>query len=118
MLGLAPHASTCADVGQLAELLVLLGHTADAALLQQRLALLVQLQAEAAADITANPPPTMAVALPHRQQQALAAAAGPAAASAVAACLASQPGPVLLQRVAAAEAAVREAHWKWDMLRQ
>lgn len=56
VLGLAPSAATCAEVCQLAELLVLLGHQPDAALLQQRLAALVQEQGAAAADILAHPP--------------------------------------------------------------
>lgn len=106
------------QVGQLAELLVLLGHPGDAALLQQRLALLVQQQAAAAADVLAHPPPALALALPPQQARALAADAGPAAAAAVASTLAGMPSVALQQRVAAAEGAVREAHWKWDILRE
>lgn len=105
-------------MGQLAELLVVLGHQPDGALLQQRLARLVSDQAAAAADILAHPPPALALALPHRQLAALQAAAGPAGAAAVAASLAALPGAELQQRVAAAAAAVRESHWKWDVLRE
>lgn len=105
------------QVGALAELLVLLGHSSDAALLQQRLSALVAAQAAAAADVVAHPPPGLALALPRPQLAALQAAAGPAAAAAVAGTLAEMPGLALQQRVAAAEAAVRESHWKWDILR-
>ncbi|KAL4852847.1 Elongator complex protein 1 [Chlorella vulgaris] len=112
LLSLAPSATTCGEFGQLAELLVLLGHAPDAALLQQRLATLVQEQAAVSADILAHPPPSMALALPRQQLQALALSAGQAAAAAVAAALGDMPGAAVLQRVAAAEAAVREAHWK------
>lgn len=110
-------ASLPLQVGQLAEMLVLLDHQPDAALLQQRLALLVQEQAAAAAEVLAHPPPTLALALPRPQLLALQAAAGPAAAAAVSASLAALPGPELQQRVTAAQAAVREAHWKWAVLR-
>lgn len=96
---------------------MLLGHAPDAALLQQRLATLVQEQAAVAADILAHPPPSMVLALPRQQLQALASLTGQAAAAAVAAALGDMPGAAVLQRVAASEAAVREAHWKWDMLR-
>ena len=106
------------QVGQLAELLVLLGHPTDAALLQQQLALLVQQQAAAAADVLAHPPPALALALPPHQARALAASAGPAAAAAVTSTLAGMPSAALQLKVAAAEAAVREAHWKWDILRE
>ena len=106
------------QVGQLAELLVVLGHLQDAALLQQHLATLVQQQQAAAADILAHPPPALALVLPRQQMQALAAAAGPVAAAAAAAALATQAGMEVQQRVAAAEAGVREAHWKWDILRE
>lgn len=118
MLRLAPLAATCAAIGQLAQVLVLLGHAPDAALLQQRLAALAAAQAEAAADVMAHPPPALAMALPWPQQQALAASAGPAVAAAVAASLAEMPGPELRQRVEAAEAAQRGAHWKWAILRE
>jgi elongator complex protein 1 len=118
VLGLAPHAATCAEVGALAELLVVLGHAADAALLQQRLGSLVAAQAAAAADVLAHPPPALALSLPRDAAASLAAAAGPPAAAAAAAALAGLPGAALQQRVAAAEAAVREAHWKWDLLRE
>ncbi|KAL4420046.1 hypothetical protein ABPG77_007485 [Micractinium sp. CCAP 211/92] len=118
VLDLAPSAATCSEVGQLAELLVLLGHQSDAALLQQRLSKLVSEQAAAAADILAHPPPALALALPQQQVAALQAAAGPAGAAAAAALLAALPGVELQQRVAAAAAAVRESHWKWDVLRE
>lgn len=106
------------QMGQLAELLVVLGHATDAALLQQQLATLMQCQAAAAADVLAHPPPTLAFTLPRPQQQGLAAAIGPAAAAAASATLATLPGPALQQQVSAAESAVRQAHWKWDILRE
>lgn len=106
------------QVGQLAELLVLLGHPSDAGLLQQRLSKLVTDQAAAAADMLAHPPPALALALPRQQLAALQAAAGMAGAAAVAASLAALPGAELQQQVAAAAAAVRESHWKWDVLRE
>lgn len=117
LLGLAPAAHTCAEVGQLAEVLVVLGHAADAALLQQRLGLLVERQAAAAADVLAHPPPTLAFTLPRVQRDELVAALGPAGAAAAAGVLAGLPGAELQRRVEAAGVAVREARWKWDILR-
>lgn len=106
------------QVGQLAELLVLLGHAQDAALLQQRLSVLVQQQSAAAAEVLAHPPLALALSMPRPQLLALQAAAGPEAAAAVSSSLAAMPSAELQQRVAAAQAAVREAHWKWDILRE
>ncbi|KAK9849951.1 hypothetical protein WJX84_009719 [Apatococcus fuscideae] len=53
---LAMSAEDCASIGQLTELLILLGHQQDAQLLQQRLSQLMAEQSEAAAWVAANPP--------------------------------------------------------------
>jgi hypothetical protein len=121
------------QVGQLTEALVVLGHEADARLLQQRLGALAAEQQAAVQDVLASPPPALAMPLSWQVRQALEAqqakqqgAGGAAApggapagslASAVAAVLAAAPGPELQLKVAEAEAAAKGAHWKWDMLR-
>eukprot|EP00887_Chlorella_sp_A99_P002271 scaffold10.g2271.t1 len=118
LLGLAPTGAAFAQAGQLAELLVLLGHEADAALLQRQLAALIAEQSAAAADVLAHPPPGAGLALPQEAAAELAARAGPAAAAAAAATVAAAlPSPELAARAAAAEAGVKEARWKWDLLR-
>ena len=91
-----PATLALTQVGQLAELLVVLGHLQDAALLQQRLATLGQQQQAAAADILAHPPPALALVLPRQQMQALAAAAGPVAAAAAATARDCTGAPSLL----------------------
>jgi elongator complex protein 1 len=87
---LAPRPAALVCAGELAELLVLLGHEGDARTVQAALADLVAAQAAAAAHVAAHPP---VVAGQQQQQQA-----------------GSQPG-----RPAAAAAS--DARWKWDLLR-
>lgn len=115
-------------MGQLTEALVVLGHEADARLLQQRLAALAAAQGAAAADILQHPPPALALQLSWHAEQALEAAAagaaggaGPSAsgglAAAVAGVLAATPGAALQLQAAQAEATLKAARWKWDLLR-
>lgn len=105
-------------MGQLSELLVLLGHESDAALLQRALAALAAEQAAATQDVLAHPPPGAGLALPRETAEGLAARVGPAAATAAAeAVAAALPDPELAAKAARAEAGVKEARWKWDLLR-
>lgn len=80
-------------MGQLAELLVFLGHEADARQLQQAVGQLVAAQAAASSAILASPAPGMR------------AEGG------------EGPSPQLALRVAAAEAEAKSVAWKWDVLR-
>ena len=118
LLGLAPTGQACSQAGQLAELLVLLGHERDAAVLQRALAALAAEQAAAAADVLAHPPPGAGLALPRSVGEGLAARVGAQAAAAAAVELAaSLPSQDLVAKAAAAEAGMKEARWKWDLLR-
>jgi hypothetical protein len=103
LLGLGPPQHTLEEAGQLCELLVMLGHSADAAKLQQRVGAWQAAAAEAAQAVAAG----RAGAAAQQAQQAgggVSAAQPPAAAAAAAAA------------AGAATAAV--VHWKWDVLRQ
>ncbi|KAK9808650.1 hypothetical protein WJX72_001296 [[Myrmecia] bisecta] len=63
---LQPTTRSGTQVGQLTELLVVLGHEQDARILQQQLSELINRQRAAAAYVTENPPPAI-----HQHQQAL-----------------------------------------------
>ncbi|KAL6778833.1 hypothetical protein ACKKBF_B04435 [Auxenochlorella protothecoides x Auxenochlorella symbiontica] len=93
LLSQAPSAAFCAEMGQLAEFLVLLGHESDARRLQQAVGELVAACAATGAAILASPPPGM---LAEGGQG---------------------PSPQLALRVAAAEAEAKSVTWKWDVLR-
>ena len=92
LLELAPTPRRLAEAAALCELLVLLGHAGDAAMLQASLSALVAAQAEAAGYVRAHPAPAA--------QQTGGSAGGPAAAAG---------GKAGGQADAVA--------WKWDVLR-
>lgn len=92
LLALAPTPRRLGEAGALAELLVLLGHAPDAAVLQAALSALVAAQAAAAAYVAAHPAP------------AAAPAGGPAGGPAAAA-------------EGGAGAQAEAVAWKWDVLR-
>lgn len=120
VLSLSPLPELCAEVGQLTELLVMLGHAADAELLQRKLKLLIDSQAEAARDVVNNPSPGQGLVIPDAaKRMALAAAglAGPAAMRALETAARAVAGPEVQRRAAEAEAALRGVHWKWEVLR-
>ncbi|KAK9834184.1 hypothetical protein WJX81_006434 [Elliptochloris bilobata] len=89
LLALAPAPRRLTEAAQLCELLVLLGHAADAALLQAALSALVAAQGGAAAHMRAHPPPS-----------AQQSEGGPATAKAEAGVQQAEP-----------------VAWKWDVLR-
>ncbi|DBA88250.1 hypothetical protein WJX77_011440 [Trebouxia sp. C0004] len=88
---LAPSPKQLTEAGQLAELLTLLGHEADARVLQQQLSSLLAEQQAAQQFITDNPPPEVSTQQKQHQQHTQNATAKQAAASVV--------------------------DWKWDILR-
>ena len=121
LLSLAPLANVCLEVGQLTEVLVMLGHEEDAATLQQRLKSLIDAQKVAVDDMIANPPPGMSLVVSEAVFEKTAAAAGGGgcvvAVAALAAGAAEVAGGELLQKAAESEAAVKGS-WKWEVLRE
>ncbi|KAK2076905.1 hypothetical protein QBZ16_005133 [Prototheca wickerhamii] len=93
LLDLAPGAALLAEMGQLLELLVVLGHEPDARRLQRALGALCAAQDEAADEVLADPPPGM-----RAPDAAL-------------------PSDELRWRVACARAQAGAVGWKCDILR-
>ncbi|CAD7702171.1 unnamed protein product [Ostreobium quekettii] len=87
LINLCPTRQMCEEVGQLTELLILLGHERDARVLQQSLGALVSAQQRAADDIAQNPPP------------------------------AGIPGARASSKACVNNTGVGDVRWKWDILR-
>lgn len=98
----APGAVLLEEAGQLAELLVMLGHLADARLLQTRLAAWAALHQEVVQQLAAQQE--------QEQQQGVQQARGPAGGKAAA-------GGAGVDVAAAAAAGAAVPNWKWDILR-
>lgn len=92
IISLAPTTALLTEVGQLTELLCVLGHDDDARVLQQTLGRLSAVHAEAAQDILNNQPPT----LRNNEEKWL---------------------NECVVKIKEIEKGVKTVNWKWDMLR-
>ena len=92
IISLAPTTALLTEVGQLTELLCVLGHDDDARVLQQTMGRLTAVHSEAAQDILNNQPPT----LRNNEEKWL---------------------NECVVKIKEIERGVKTADWKWDMLR-
>lgn len=92
IISLAPTTALLTEVGQLTELLCVLGHDDDARVLQQTMGRLTAVHAEAAQDILNNQPPT----LRNNEEKWL---------------------NECVVKIKEIEKGVKTVNWKWDMLR-
>ena len=117
ILTLVPLPSLCTEIGQLSELLVLIGHEDDAAILQSTLKTLIDTQGEASADILQNPPPGESLELPEALRQVVFDTAGIRGLSTLEQAASNTPSPSLQYKVQEAESSMKSVTWKWELLR-
>ena len=118
LLSLAPLPGVCTEVGQLVEVLVMLGHEEDAVTLHRSLKTLIDAHAAAVEYLLAHPPLGMSLDIGQRaKERAFEIGGGFAAVAAVEAAVAAVPGAELQKRAAEVEMTMKETHWKWDILR-
>jgi elongator complex protein 1 len=118
VLSLAPLPNLCTEVGQLVEVLVMLGHEEDAVLLHRSLKTLIDAHTAAVEDLLAHPPLGLSldIGMPAKEK-AFEIGGGMAAVIALEAAVAVVPGAELQKRAAEIEIATKATHWKWDILR-
>lgn len=117
ILSLLPLPEVCTETGQLSEFLVFIGHEDDAAVLQRSLKTLIDNQAEAAKDILSHPPPGQSFELPYEVREQIFNKAGLQILNTVDASIASEACPELQIQIKESETSMRNAHWKWELLR-
>lgn len=117
ILSLVPLPSLCLEIGQLSELLVLVGHEDDAAILQSTMKRLIDTQGEASADILKNPPPGESLDLPDALRQVVFDTAGIKGLSTLEQAAINTPSPSLQVKVQEAESSMKNVTWKWELLR-
>jgi elongator complex protein 1 len=124
LLSLAPQPSLCTEVGELEELLVMLGHEEDAAKLQNGLKELIDAQQDAVRELIEHPPPGMGLHLGADMDGCgairtanLGGGMVAVAAEALEGVLSNVAGPDLRARAAESEALLKGVHWKWEVLR-
>ncbi|KAH7624735.1 putative Elongator complex protein 1 [Nannochloris sp. 'desiccata'] len=118
VLSLAPLPNLCTEVGQLVEVLVMLGHEEDAATLHRNLKALIDTHTAAVEDLLTHPPLGLSLDIgAAAKEKAYETGGGIAAVVALEAAVAAVPGAELQKRAAEVELATKTTHWKWDILR-
>lgn len=117
ILSLLPLPEVCTETGQLSEFLVFIGHEDDASILQRSLKTLIDRQAEAASDILSHPPPGKSFELPYEIRERIFNKAGLEILDIVDKSIFSQACPDLQIQIKEAELAMKNVHWKWELLR-
>ncbi len=118
VLSLAPLPNLCTEVGQLVEVLVVLGHEEDASTLHRSLKALIDTHTAAVEDLLAHPPLGLSLDIGiAAKEKAYQTGGGIAAVVALEAAVAEVPGAELQKKAAEVEIAMKATHWKWDILR-
>jgi elongator complex protein 1 len=118
ILTLLPQANICEECGQLAEFLVYIGHEDDAFKLQNSLKILTDKATKAAEDIVSHPPPGRTMELPYHVREGIFNSLGPAALIQVDRAVATVAEPALQVQVETGKSNMRDASWKWEILRR
>jgi len=117
VLSLAPLPNLCTEVGQLVEVLVMLGHEDDAATLHKSLKILIDTHTAAVEHLLTHPPLGLSLEASTVAKERAYDTGGTAAVVALEAAMAEVPGAELQKRAAEVEIATKATHWKWDILR-
>lgn len=117
ILSLLPLSDVCTETGQLLEFLVFIGHEDDAMMLQRSLKTLVDRQGEASKDILSHPPPGQSFELPYEIREQIFNKAGIDILDIVDTSMSGEACPELQVQIKEGEMSMRNAHWKWELLR-
>lgn len=117
LIALSPLPAVCIEVGQLAELLCMLGNADDATTLQRAMKLLIDEQQDAVKDVLRYPPLGLGLQVDDGVKEKTMAVGGPPAVEALENALQGVPGEDISRRVAENESSLRTLSWKWEVLR-